>query len=65
LSIELRVAIIPTANSLEDAVLRILGGAEPLPLDQVGFPPPLPCSRPRVSWGWPARPGMILAPSGP
>jgi len=37
LSIELRVAIIPTANSLEDVVLRILGGAEPLPLDQVGF----------------------------
>src|SRR6202046_2061520 len=35
LSIELRVAIIPTANSLEDVVLRILGGAEPLPLDQV------------------------------
>jgi type II secretory ATPase GspE/PulE/Tfp pilus assembly ATPase PilB-like protein len=37
LSIELRVAIIPTANSLEDVVLRILGGAEPLPLEQVGF----------------------------
>jgi type II secretory ATPase GspE/PulE/Tfp pilus assembly ATPase PilB-like protein len=37
LSIELRVAIIPTANSLEDVVLRILGGAEPLPLNQVGF----------------------------
>jgi type II secretory ATPase GspE/PulE/Tfp pilus assembly ATPase PilB-like protein len=37
LPIELRVAIIPTANSLEDVVLRILGGAEPLPLDQVGF----------------------------
>ncbi|MGH8565325.1 MAG: ATPase, T2SS/T4P/T4SS family [Gammaproteobacteria bacterium] len=37
LSIELRVAIIPTANNLEDVVLRILDGAEPLPLDQVGF----------------------------
>jgi type II secretory ATPase GspE/PulE/Tfp pilus assembly ATPase PilB-like protein len=37
LSIELRVAIIPTVNNLEDVVLRILGGAEPLPLDQVGF----------------------------
>jgi hypothetical protein len=23
--------------SLEDVVLRILGGAEPLPVDQVGF----------------------------
>ena len=37
LSIELRVAIIPTANNLEDVVLRILDGAEPLPLDQLGF----------------------------
>lgn len=37
LPIELRVAIIPTANNLEDVVLRILGGAEPLPLDQLGF----------------------------
>ena len=37
LSIELRVAIIPTANNLEDVVLRLLGGAEPLPLDRVGF----------------------------
>ncbi len=37
LSIELRVAIVPTANNLEDVVLRILGGADPLPLDQVGF----------------------------
>jgi type II secretory ATPase GspE/PulE/Tfp pilus assembly ATPase PilB-like protein len=37
LTIELRVAIIPTANNLEDVVLRILGGVEPLPLEQVGF----------------------------
>jgi type II secretory ATPase GspE/PulE/Tfp pilus assembly ATPase PilB-like protein len=37
LPIELRVAIIPTANNLEDVVMRILGGAEPLPIDQVGF----------------------------
>ena len=37
LGIELRVAIIPTANNLEDVVLRILGGAEPMPLEQVGF----------------------------
>src|ERR1700735_1391822 len=37
LSIELRVAIIPTANSLEDVVLRILVGREPLPPEQVGF----------------------------
>jgi type II secretory ATPase GspE/PulE/Tfp pilus assembly ATPase PilB-like protein len=37
LAIELRVAIIPTTNNLEDVVLRILAGAEALPLDQVGF----------------------------
>jgi type II secretory ATPase GspE/PulE/Tfp pilus assembly ATPase PilB-like protein len=37
LSIELRVAIIPTANNLEDVVMRLLGGVEPLPLEQVGF----------------------------
>lgn len=35
--IELRVAIIPTANGREDVVLRILGGVEPLPIDQLGF----------------------------
>jgi type II secretory ATPase GspE/PulE/Tfp pilus assembly ATPase PilB-like protein len=40
LTIELRVATIPTANNLEDVVLRILGGAEPLPLDQLGFSTP-------------------------
>lgn len=33
--IELRVAVIPTANNLEDVVLRILAGAEPLPLDRL------------------------------
>jgi len=37
LAIELRVAIIPTANNLEDVVLRILGGSESLPLDVLGL----------------------------
>jgi type II secretory ATPase GspE/PulE/Tfp pilus assembly ATPase PilB-like protein len=37
LAIELRVAIIPMANNLEDVVMRILGGMEPLPLTDVGF----------------------------
>ena len=37
LAIELRVAVIPTANNLEDVVLRILGGMEPLPLERLGF----------------------------
>jgi type II secretory ATPase GspE/PulE/Tfp pilus assembly ATPase PilB-like protein len=37
--IELRVATIPTANGLEDAVLRILASAKPIPLDQLGMSP--------------------------
>jgi type II secretory ATPase GspE/PulE/Tfp pilus assembly ATPase PilB-like protein len=37
--IELRVAMIPTANGLEDAVLRILASARPLPLDSLGMSP--------------------------
>jgi len=37
IAIELRVAIIPTANNLEDVVLRILGGMEPVPLADMGF----------------------------
>jgi type II secretory ATPase GspE/PulE/Tfp pilus assembly ATPase PilB-like protein len=35
--IELRVAVIPTANNLEDVVLRVLAGAEPLPIDKLGL----------------------------
>ena len=35
--IELRVAVIPTTNNLEDVVLRILAGAEPLPIDRLGL----------------------------
>jgi type II secretory ATPase GspE/PulE/Tfp pilus assembly ATPase PilB-like protein len=34
---ELRVAIVPTANNLEDVVLRILGGMEPHPLEELHF----------------------------
>jgi type II secretory ATPase GspE/PulE/Tfp pilus assembly ATPase PilB-like protein len=37
--IELRVATIPTANGLEDAVLRILASARPIPLDDLGMSP--------------------------
>jgi type II secretory ATPase GspE/PulE/Tfp pilus assembly ATPase PilB-like protein len=39
-AIELRVAMIPTANGLEDAVLRILASAKPIPLDSLGLSPP-------------------------
>jgi len=37
LDIELRVAVIPTINNLEDVVLRILAGADAIALDDVGF----------------------------
>jgi type II secretory ATPase GspE/PulE/Tfp pilus assembly ATPase PilB-like protein len=35
--IELRVATIPTANGLEDVVMRILASARPIPLDALGL----------------------------
>ncbi|MEO7854840.1 MAG: ATPase, T2SS/T4P/T4SS family [Rubrivivax sp.] len=37
--LELRVATIPTANGLEDAVLRLLASARPLPIDSLGLSP--------------------------
>ncbi|AGU49204.1 putative type IV pilus assembly protein TapB [Variovorax paradoxus B4] len=37
--IELRVATIPTANGLEDVVMRILASAKPIALDKLGFSP--------------------------
>ena len=36
-TIELRVATLPTVNSGEDAVLRILASAKPLPLERMGL----------------------------
>jgi type II secretory ATPase GspE/PulE/Tfp pilus assembly ATPase PilB-like protein len=35
--LELRVATIPTANGLEDAVLRLLSSAKPIPIDNLGL----------------------------
>ena len=37
--LELRVATIPTNNSLEDVVMRILASAKPIPLEQIGMSP--------------------------
>jgi type II secretory ATPase GspE/PulE/Tfp pilus assembly ATPase PilB-like protein len=37
--IELRVATIPTANSNEDVVMRILAAAEPMPMEQLRMTP--------------------------
>ncbi|HSN38914.1 MAG TPA: ATPase, T2SS/T4P/T4SS family [Burkholderiales bacterium] len=37
LDIELRVATIPSAGGVEDIVMRILAGGEPIPLDKLGL----------------------------
>jgi type II secretory ATPase GspE/PulE/Tfp pilus assembly ATPase PilB-like protein len=37
--IELRVVTIPTSNSLEDVVMRVLAPAKPLPLEKLGCAP--------------------------
>jgi type II secretory ATPase GspE/PulE/Tfp pilus assembly ATPase PilB-like protein len=37
--VELRVATIPTNANLEDAVMRILASAKPIPIDQLGMSP--------------------------
>ncbi|OYT86959.1 MAG: pilus assembly protein PilB [Burkholderiales bacterium PBB6] len=37
--IELRVATIPTSAGMEDAVMRILASAKPIPLDSLGMSP--------------------------
>ena len=37
LDVELRVATIPTANGLEDVVIRVLAAATPAPVDKLGF----------------------------
>ncbi len=39
LDIELRVATIPSAGGVEDVVMRILAGGEPIPMDKLGLSP--------------------------
>ena len=39
LDIELRVATLPTAGGLEDVVMRILAGGEPIAMDDLGLSP--------------------------
>jgi len=35
--LELRIAIVPTANGLEDVVMRLLSSSKPLPMDKLGL----------------------------
>lgn len=44
LKLELRVASLPTANGLEDIVMRLLASSKPIPLDQLGCSPDLSVS---------------------
>jgi type II secretory ATPase GspE/PulE/Tfp pilus assembly ATPase PilB-like protein len=37
LKLELRVASLPTANGLEDVVMRLLASSKPIPVDELGF----------------------------
>jgi type II secretory ATPase GspE/PulE/Tfp pilus assembly ATPase PilB-like protein len=37
--IELRIATIPTANGLEDIVMRVLASAKPVPIEKLGLAP--------------------------
>ena len=37
--IELRVAVIPTSNGLEDVVMRVLAGSKPIPMEKLGLDP--------------------------
>jgi type II secretory ATPase GspE/PulE/Tfp pilus assembly ATPase PilB-like protein len=37
LDVELRIATIPTANGLEDVVMRVLVAATPRPIEEIGF----------------------------
>ena len=52
------MATIPTANGLEDAVMRLLASAKPIPLDSLGLSPRQPArrSRPRSQRPY----GMLL-----
>jgi type II secretory ATPase GspE/PulE/Tfp pilus assembly ATPase PilB-like protein len=40
-NVELRVAIMPTTEGLEDVVMRVLSAAKPIPLDELGLREPV------------------------
>ncbi len=55
--LELRVATIPTANGVEDVVMRLLAASKPLPLDSIGLSP---TNFERLSWAVQRPYGMVL-----
>jgi len=57
LKLELRVATIPTANGVEDVVMRLLAASKPLPLDNIGLSPR---NFEKLSWAVKRPYGMVL-----
>ena len=55
--LELRVATIPTANGVEDVVMRLLAASKPLPLDSIGLSPN---NFERLAWAAQRPYGMVL-----
>jgi type II secretory ATPase GspE/PulE/Tfp pilus assembly ATPase PilB-like protein len=55
--LELRVATIPTANGVEDVVMRLLAASKPLPLDGIGLSPN---NYKRLTWAIERPYGMVL-----
>ena len=55
--LELRVATIPTANGVEDVVMRLLAASKPLPLDNIGLSPK---NFEKLSWSVQRPYGMVL-----
>jgi len=55
--LELRVATIPTANGVEDVVMRLLAASKPLPLDAIGLSPN---NFKNLSWAVQRPYGMVL-----
>ncbi len=55
--LELRVATIPTANGVEDVVMRLLAASKPLPLDNIGLSPR---NFEKLSWAIKRPYGMVL-----
>jgi type II secretory ATPase GspE/PulE/Tfp pilus assembly ATPase PilB-like protein len=55
--LELRVATIPTANGVEDVVMRLLAASKPLPLDGIGLSPR---NFEKLAWAVQRPYGMVL-----
>jgi type II secretory ATPase GspE/PulE/Tfp pilus assembly ATPase PilB-like protein len=62
-NVELRVAIMPTTDGLEDVVMRVLAAAKPIPLDELGLRAPVLAEIKRIA-GTPYGLLLICGPTG-